>query len=69
MVVKVDAVRVVQDPAYAASLTEAHWQSLALDPTWNELVGEFHELVAPVLELYAQNLGKVQYVRKKFQIR
>ncbi|OFV90579.1 MAG: hypothetical protein A3H28_14735 [Acidobacteria bacterium RIFCSPLOWO2_02_FULL_61_28] len=54
---KVDALRVVQDPAYAASLTEAHWQSLALDPTWSELVGEFHEMVAPVMALYAQNLG------------
>ncbi len=57
MVLKVDALRVVQDPAYAASLTDAHWQALANDPTWNELVGEFHEMVAPVLELYAQNLG------------
>ncbi|MBI4458740.1 MAG: xanthine dehydrogenase family protein molybdopterin-binding subunit, partial [Acidobacteria bacterium] len=55
--VRVDALRVVQDPAYAASLTEAHWQALAGDPTWNELVGEYHELVAPVLALYAQNLG------------
>ena len=57
MVVKVDAVRVVQDPAYAASLTEAHWRALALDPTWNEMVGEYHEMVAPVEALYAAQLG------------
>jgi len=57
MALNVDAVRVVQDPAYAASLTEAHWQALAGDPTWNELIGEYHEMVAPVLALYAQNLG------------
>jgi CO/xanthine dehydrogenase Mo-binding subunit len=57
MVDKVDALRVVQDPAYAASLSDAHWHTLALDPTWNELVGEFHEMVAPVIALYAEKLG------------
>ena len=55
--VKVDALRVVQDPAYAASLTDAHWRSLTMDPAWNELVGEYHEMVAPVLDLYAAELG------------
>lgn len=54
---KVDALRVVQDPAYAASLSEAHWHALKLDPAWNEMVGEQHELVAPVLDLYAAELG------------
>jgi len=53
----VDALRVVQDPAYAASLTDADWQALSLDPAWNELVGEFHEMVAPVAALYADKLG------------
>ncbi|MBI4454712.1 MAG: xanthine dehydrogenase family protein molybdopterin-binding subunit [Acidobacteria bacterium] len=57
MVVKVDALRVVQDPAYAASLTDVQWQTLATDPTWDELVGEFHEMVEPVVALYASNLG------------
>ncbi|MBI4463650.1 MAG: xanthine dehydrogenase family protein molybdopterin-binding subunit [Acidobacteria bacterium] len=57
MALKVDALRVVQDPAYAASLTDSHWRVLALDPTWNELVGEFHEMVEPVLTLYAAQLG------------
>src|SRR5689334_13474989 len=54
---RVDAVRVVQDPEYAASLTEAHWHALKGDPVWNELVGEYHEMVAPVLTLYAAQLG------------
>src|SRR5579885_1435664 len=54
---KVDALRVVQDPKYAASLTDAHWQSLAVDPVWNEMVGEHYEMVAPVLAAYAAQLG------------
>jgi CO/xanthine dehydrogenase Mo-binding subunit len=58
MALTVDALRVVQDPAYAASLTDAQWRALAGDPTWDELVGEFHEMVAPVLELYAQRMGE-----------
>ena len=57
MALKVDALRVVQDPQYAASLTEEHWRSLASDPAWDELVGEYHEMVAPVLALYAQQMG------------
>ena len=57
MAVTIDALRVVQDPAYAASLSDAHWRALAADPIWDELVGEFHEMVAPVLELYAQRMG------------
>src|SRR3990170_4139862 len=57
MALKVDALRVVQDPEYAASLTEEHWRSLATDPVWDELVGEYHEMVAPVLALYAQQMG------------
>lgn len=54
---KVDAIRVVQDPRYAASLTDAHWRALNADPVWNELVGEHQEMVAPVLRLYAAQLG------------
>ena len=57
MSVKVDALRVVQDPKYAASLSDAHWRALINDPAWNELVGEYHELTAPVMELYAAQLG------------
>jgi hypothetical protein len=54
---KVDPLRVVQDPAYAASLTEENWRTLSNDPEWNELLGEFHELTEPVIALYASNLG------------
>jgi CO/xanthine dehydrogenase Mo-binding subunit len=54
---KVDILRVVQDPAYAASLTEAHWRAVANDPMWSEMVGEFPEVAAPVLGLYAMQLG------------
>jgi CO/xanthine dehydrogenase Mo-binding subunit len=54
---RIDALRVAQDPAYADSLTDDDWQILALDPTWNELVGEFHEMVAPVIARYGAKLG------------
>jgi len=57
MMERIDAFRVVQDPTYAASLTDAEWRALALDPAWSELVGEFHELVAPILARYGENLG------------
>src|SRR5262245_30547180 len=55
---KIDALRVVQDPEYAAGLTENQWRILANDPVWNELVGEFYEMTAPVLSLYAAQLGQ-----------
>ncbi|HLE22028.1 MAG TPA: hypothetical protein VJB88_13015, partial [Vicinamibacteria bacterium] len=58
MALKVDPVRIVQDPAYAAGLTDAHWKALAEDPVWNEMVGEFREMVEPVLALYAQRMGE-----------
>src|SRR5881296_3986805 len=55
---KIDALRVVQDPQYAASLSESQWRMHANDPVWNELVGEFHEMTAPVIALYAAQLGQ-----------
>src|SRR5438093_13715447 len=55
---KIDALRVVQDPQYAAGLSESQWRILANDPVWNELVGEFHEMTAPVIALYAAQLGQ-----------
>jgi CO/xanthine dehydrogenase Mo-binding subunit len=54
---RVDAIRVVQDPTYAASLTDAQWRELGQDPVWNELIGEFHEMAAPVMEAYSAQLG------------
>ena len=57
MIARIDALRVAQDPTYAAGLSDADWQVLTEDPTWNEMVGEFHELVAPVLARYGEKLG------------
>ena len=57
MEIRVDALRVTQDPEYAASLSDAHWHALKLDPVWHEMVGEFHEMTAPVMTLYAAKLG------------
>src|SRR6266536_1249276 len=52
----IEAGRVVQDPAYAASLSDQDWRDLAVDPTWNEMIGEQAELVAPVMAQYASKL-------------
>src|SRR3990172_5461463 len=57
MALKVDPLRVVRDRQYAASLTDADWHTLVSDPVWDELVGEHQEMLAPVLTLYAQQLG------------
>jgi CO/xanthine dehydrogenase Mo-binding subunit len=57
MELRVDPIRVVQDPAYAASLTDAHWRALSNDPLWNEMVGEYPEMTAPVMGQYAMQLG------------
>ena len=52
----IQAVRVVQDPAYAASLTDSDWKDLASQADWNEMIGEQSELVAPVLAQYGSKL-------------
>ena len=57
MALRVDALRVVQDPAYAAALSGEQWRLLISDPVWNQLVSEHHELVAPVLARYGAELG------------
>ena len=54
---KVDAIQVVQDPSYAAGLSDDQWQALARDPVWNGMVGELQEVVAPVVALYGAKLG------------
>jgi CO/xanthine dehydrogenase Mo-binding subunit len=48
--------RVVQDPAYAASLTDSDWRDLASQADWNEMVGEQSELVGPIFDRYAAKL-------------
>jgi xanthine dehydrogenase molybdenum-binding subunit len=47
--VRIDALRVAQDPQYAAGLTQDQWQALAIDPDWMRLVAEQNELVASTL--------------------
>src|SRR2546428_1945 len=53
---QLEAVRVAQDVAYAASLTDADWQQLAQDPTWQELVAEQSELGAPGIAVHGHKL-------------
>ncbi|HEX9141728.1 MAG TPA: xanthine dehydrogenase family protein molybdopterin-binding subunit [Gaiellaceae bacterium] len=52
----IEAVRVVQDPAYAASLSDADWYNLSQDPAWQEMVGEQSETVAPIIAAYGHKL-------------
>jgi CO/xanthine dehydrogenase Mo-binding subunit len=53
---QLEAVRVAQDAAYAASLSDADWYKLAQDPTWQELVSEQSEMVAAVLAVHGHKL-------------
>ena len=52
----IEAIRVVQDPAYAASLSDKDWIDLSNQADWNEMIGEQSELVAPVMAQYASKL-------------
>jgi CO/xanthine dehydrogenase Mo-binding subunit len=52
----IEAVRVVQDPAYAASLTDAQWYELSQDPAWQEMVGEQSETVSAVIAQYGSKM-------------
>src|SRR6266540_4189737 len=53
---RIEAVRVTQDPSYAASLSDADWLELAHDPTWQEMVGEQPEMVRSVLDKYGDRM-------------
>src|SRR5256712_1344654 len=53
---QLEAVRVAQDAAYAASLSDADWQQLAQDPTWQELVAEQSEMVSSVIAVHGHKL-------------
>jgi len=53
---RIDAVRVVQDPAYAAGLTDEDWSALSQDPAWQEMVGEQSEFIAPVVAQYGHRI-------------
>ena len=54
---RVDALRVVQDPKYAAALSDDQWRALSDDPEWNLMLWEYSEMVTPVMEQYAAKLG------------
>jgi len=53
---QIEAVRVVQDAAYAASLSDQDWYALAQDPAWQEMVSEQAEMVAGVIAQYGSKL-------------
>src|SRR5215211_7878150 len=56
MAVRIDAVRVAMDAAYAAQLSAADWYELSLTPEWGQLVAEQRELVANVLAVHGYKL-------------
>ena len=53
---QIEAVRVAQDAAYAASLSDSDWYALAMDPAWQEMVAEQSELVAGVIAKYGNKI-------------
>src|SRR5438094_6500044 len=53
---QIEAVRVVQDAAYAASLSDQDWYALAQDPAWQEMASEQSEMVAGVIAQYGNKL-------------
>src|SRR4051794_29693064 len=42
----IDALRIIQDPTYAASLTAEEWSALAQNAEWTHLVEEYSDVVA-----------------------
>jgi CO/xanthine dehydrogenase Mo-binding subunit len=42
---ELDALSVIADPAYAASLTSAEWEALTLDASWQHLLEEYADVV------------------------
>jgi CO/xanthine dehydrogenase Mo-binding subunit len=53
---QIEAVRVAQDAAYAASLSDSDWYALSMDPAWQEMVAEQSELVADVIAKYGSKI-------------
>src|SRR5438309_1080626 len=43
---RVDVLRAVQQPGYAARFTNDQWQELVRDPLWADLAGEMPEVLA-----------------------
>src|SRR5688572_28790010 len=53
---RVDVLRAVQQPGYAARFTDEQWLDLVRDPLWGELVGEMPEAVAPLVARYGARI-------------
>src|SRR5712692_8535404 len=53
---RIEAVRVAQDPDYAAGLSDTDWYQLAQDPAWQELVAEQSEMVSSVIAVHGHKL-------------
>ena len=53
---RIEAVRVAQEPAYAAALSDADWYQLAQDPDWQQLVAEQSEMVSSVIAVHGHKL-------------
>ncbi len=58
MAVRIDALRVAQDPSYAASLTAEDWYALAGTPEWQQMVAEQSELIASTMAVHGEKLGQ-----------
>lgn len=53
---RIEAVRVAQEPAYAASLSDADWSALGQDPDWQMLVAEQSEMLSSVIAVHGHKL-------------
>src|SRR5690349_21041919 len=56
----VDAFRVAFDLDYAASLTDAEWAAVLASSEWHILSAENADLLAPVMERFADRFAQVQ---------
>ncbi|MFQ5856436.1 MAG: xanthine dehydrogenase family protein molybdopterin-binding subunit [Anaerolineae bacterium] len=54
----VDVWRAVQEPAYAARLTNDQWRELLASPDWDELTGEFPELAEAFIAANQDKLAR-----------
>jgi len=54
---RIEAIRVAQDPAYAAGLSDADWRELSRDPEWQQLVAEQAETVAAVMAEHGHKIS------------
>src|SRR3989442_6012241 len=53
---RLEAVRVAQDAAYAAGLSDADWYALSQDPDWQQLVAEQSEMLTNVMAVHGHKL-------------